>query len=134
MRIREEAKHQAKQQVPAKDFWTAIAAVIILLVIIGVYAMPLEHSPAARWIWGVLLLSAWNAHLWSIFRFGWRAYSWDKAASLLGVTLLLGQDVWPHTPTVGHWTRDVGMILVMVSIFAPYFTSSPRLKNGSGAG
>lgn len=122
---------KAKQPVRPRDFWLAVGVTIVLLTVIGVYAVRLEHSSAGSWFWAAGLIVMWSIHLWSLFRFGLRAYSWDNAAVLLGVTLIFGTRFWPQTSTAVTWAEGCGAILMIVGVLAPYFSSNPRPKRGS---
>ena len=127
MRLRDEAK----QQVPPRDFWTAITAAIVLLGIIGIYLVPLQHSAVVRWAWGALLFGVWGLHLRALFRFGWRAYAWDSGAMLLAVTLLLAQEAWPQTPPTGNWMSGTAMLLILMGELPSWLAWGRRPKDVS---
>ncbi len=127
-------RDEAKQPVRPRDFWLAVGAAVVLIGIICVYSGPLEHSPAARWVSAILIVSLWSTSLWRIVRFGWRAYSWSDAAVLLGVTFIFGKDVWPHAPAIVGKVADNGIFLIAIGILAPYFTRGKRAKNSAKTG
>ncbi len=128
MRLSDEAKQQAKQQVSPEAFWTTIVAVIVLVSII-----PWQNASAFRWVWGALLVVLWSISLWRLFRFGRLALPWSQIVLLFGLTLMPAKEVWPHIPATGTWVEGTGMILIMIGTFAPYFTSVPHAEDGSDA-
>ncbi len=135
MRLTDEAIKEAKQPVRPRDFWLTVGAVLVLLCLICTYTVPRKYThPTEICFWSGSLVMVWGALAWDLFRSSRWAFSWSRLVIAIGVTMLAGKYLWPHAPAAVAWADHAGMILLLVGIFAPYFTSAPRPKGGSDAG
>lgn len=125
---------KAKQQFKPRGFWLSVAIAAIVISIVGVWAAPEKYaSIAVVWFWAATLFVIWSVTLWRLFRFGRQTLHWHRVLILLGFTVLAVHHLWPNTPADIAWVGEVGVVLVMIGFFAPWFSSAPRPKGGSDA-
>ena len=125
----------AKTQVQPVGFWLSVAVAVLLVSGIGLSVGQGWHTPGlSRWFWGGALLVIWVVSLIQLARYGRAAFSWQRAAFMIGYTLYAGGQLWFHPTRLVTWASNVGLCIVMASMLSPYFVFGKRRDDEAGPG
>ena len=125
----------AKTQVQPGGFWLSVAAAVLLVSGIGLSVGQGWHIPGlSRWFWGGALLVIWAVSLIQLARHGRAAFSWQRAAFIIGYTLYAGGQLWSHPTRLVTWASGVGLCIVMAGVLSPYFAFGKQRDDEAGAG
>ena len=116
----------ARTPVRPRDFYIAVAAVVVLLGGMGIYELQTGHVLHVSGISpllcvGVLLL-VWGIAFSRLLKYGRRAFPWQRMVVLVGYTLFLGSYLWPNPPAVVSWVGNAGFLVFMAIELSPFLT------------
>ena len=124
----------AKTPVRPRDFWIAVVIGILICCGIGIFSTPGERNTQANsWLLGSWLLLIWAIILFQVVRYGWRVFTLERAAILIGSTLFLGEKLWLHPPSPVSWASGFGCTIMIIGILLPY-VDFKRPSNTSNTG